>query len=549
MPVPAPPTIDTTNLLTILGVVAAAWAVVTPTARLGFRLCMTRIDWLVIVTLVLAIHALVFDEVLRALGAYADFGPSRWGLDKNGAVYGMFLALTAYVFWRSRSFRLSTRKLPLFEQLTVSLLHSRKFAELGELLGQHLGQLLTQDKAAAYRSRLARWVAPSSERRLEEIARGLTARPARATPERISAIDKSRTCLATAIRPGQSSDKGKRAILKKLLSSHDLVTYLALAHPYLCLQAMEPVETMVEDFQDVYFEAMLANTSSVFFTEIRNSQNLNGGHRLRLPEENELICFYCSDIEVAARLGVYSAVGEAMLIRLESDDVLASHLNQPSLRYGENGKWRCPIFTGIYFFRIMVLEGLYQHKADHLWLSYVRHVVDRILPKMRPMQPEDANHEFATPYCYLLYSVVDVTTAWIEDSIHVTDTDPPIAADRTEGRHAYISFQAAETLGGVMLSILASEKVSDRLKAQMLMKILFMLRKLTRKPHLEPLVRAVVAFLMNPYTMGVDETHINEFERIYLAQDHSLRSSTKVIDQALVTARTSLAGRGQIKKP
>ena len=541
MPVPAQPTIDTTNLLTILGIVAAVWAVISPTAKLSFRLCMTRLDWLIIWAIVGTIHILVFDEVFRSLKVYPDLGPWRWGMDKNGAIYLLFLTLTAFVFWRSRTFRLSTRKLPLFDQLTTSLLHVRKFAELGELLSRHLGELVATSQVASYRSRLAEWIAPSAKGRLADIARQLVIEPAIRSTLAVSFVDKWQVRLARAIRFQKTSDATKHAIVEKLLSSHDLVTYLALAHPYLCLPAMKPVTNIVEDFQDVYFEALLASSSSVFFAEIRNSKNLSEGSRLRLPIENRLLNFYCKDVSVAAELGVYSAVGEAMLIRIESDDALAHNLNKPLLRYDEKGKYSCPIYCGIYFFRIMVLEGLYQHVADHLWLHYVTHVVDRILRRMRPALPEDANHEFATPFNYLLYSVVAVTTDWIEDALRATDDGSALSSDQTEGHHAYISFQAAEALGGVMQSALSSDKLTERLKVELLQNILFMLRRLTRKHHLAPLVRSVLAYLMNPYGMGLNAKHIDAIERIYAKQDHVLRGDTKVFADVLATAKNALA--------
>jgi hypothetical protein len=189
----------------------------------------------------------------------------------------------------------------------------------------------------------------------------------------------------------------------------------------------------------------------------------------------------------------------------------------------------------------MVLEGLYQHVADHLWLHYATHVVDRILQRMRPAQPEDSNHEFATPFSYLLYSVVAVTTDWIEDSLRVTDDGSALSSDQTEGHHAYISFQAAEALGGVMQSALSSDKLTERLKLELLENILFMLRRLTRKHHLAPLVRSVLAYLMNPYGMGLNAKHIDAIERIYAKQDHVLRSDTKAFANVLATAKNALA--------
>lgn len=77
---------------------------------------------------------------------------------------------------------------------------------------------------------------------------------------------------------------------------------------------------LVDDFQDAYFEALLGNEASIFYSEIKNNDNLAEGHRLRLPPENRLLNFYTKDVEVASTLGVYRSVGEAVLTRLQSDD-------------------------------------------------------------------------------------------------------------------------------------------------------------------------------------------------------------------------------------
>ena len=59
--------IDTTSLLTILGLVAAVWAITPQKSQLNFRLRVSLIDWAVIIGVVLLVHYLVFEEVFRAL--------------------------------------------------------------------------------------------------------------------------------------------------------------------------------------------------------------------------------------------------------------------------------------------------------------------------------------------------------------------------------------------------------------------------------------------------------------------------------------------------
>lgn len=71
--------IDTTNLLTVLGVLAAVGALISPTSKLQLRFCLTRLDWALGIAILLLIHYLVFAPVLVELGIYYSFGPWRWG--------------------------------------------------------------------------------------------------------------------------------------------------------------------------------------------------------------------------------------------------------------------------------------------------------------------------------------------------------------------------------------------------------------------------------------------------------------------------------------
>ncbi|MDG0385642.1 hypothetical protein MXT40_28195, partial [Klebsiella pneumoniae] len=62
-----PDKIDTTSLLTILGVIAAVWALITPNARLRLRFCLAWWDWAIIVTSFILSNYLVLMNPLMIL--------------------------------------------------------------------------------------------------------------------------------------------------------------------------------------------------------------------------------------------------------------------------------------------------------------------------------------------------------------------------------------------------------------------------------------------------------------------------------------------------
>lgn len=534
-----PAGIDTSALLTMLGLIAAVWAVVPNSARLSFRLSLTPLDWLVVIVALLTIHAFFFEPILTALAVFPNLGPWLWGFDKSAAQYLLFLLLAVFLYWRSRKTKLTRWNLGLFDELTTTLLHAGKLEELTELLHRHLGSALDLAASKSVRSRLANAVRPrrpafnvvfhdDGSFTLGEDA------PTNWVARRWFIF---REWLADLVGPSQRVQRRAAIVVKRLLSSRRLVAQLAIARPYLCTEVMERATGFEERFQDEFFEAMLADEASVLYSELRNNDNYGGsGHRLALPEENLLLRFYCADVKVAGSLGVYRSVGEAVLARIDSDESLEKKLNGPLLTFGEVGRYRNPVHAGIWFFKIMVLEGLHQRVADHLWLHYTPHFAHRLVDRAREVRPEDENHEFPTPIAYLLYELVDTTIEWIKDAEELTKPGDVVAADQLDGEHVYIAFEAAEAIGGVIQPILMSPRVTRRLKEALLGMALTALRDLEHREHLRPLANVMRAHLIQPYGIR-DNNYLYILKRCFDEQDHVLRAHLGSFRDALDAAR------------
>ncbi|MBK9347828.1 MAG: hypothetical protein IPN06_16175 [Burkholderiales bacterium] len=529
----------------MLGLIAAVWALVPSTARLSFQLSLSRLDWAVIWGTLFAIHALYFEPVLRDRGLYWVIGPWRWGFDKGGAQYLLFLVLAGYVYLRSHRTRLNRRNLPLFEKLAISLLHSRKFEELATLLDHHLNTTLAFANAESVRGRVATWLQPSLPPIV--MAKGedgrITIRSA--SQSRLTQLGRwLRTRAAKAIGPAKGPRQRARIVVRTLLSSRDFVAYLALARPYLCLNVAERAGMILEEFADEFFEAMLGNEGSVLYSELKNSQNLNGGegHRRAIPEENRLLAFYLKDVKVAAKLAVYRSVGESVLSRIDADDALLAKLNGPMFTYQDAGKHRCPVFAGIGFFDIMILEGLHQRLPDHLWLHYFPHFSRKLVSRARDLRSDDQNHEFPTPLCYLLYELVAATRDWIDDGIRLTDGDALVDPDARDGMHILISFEAAQAMGRILEPILCSPQLTQGLKVELLTVAVRMLEKLRHYPRLARLESALRESLITPYDTSINARHVSELRRSFGEVDHVLRAELRSFDLALAAAEDKARG-------
>lgn len=533
-----PAGIDTSALLTMLGLIAAVWALVPSTARLSFRLSLSTLDWLIIWAALLLIHGFFFEPVLTALG-FPNLGPWLWGFDKSAAQYSLFLLLAAFVYTRSRRPKLTRWNLGLFDNLTTTLLHAGKLEELAELLLTHLDSALDLATPESVRSRLANAVRPPSPSfQIVFHDDGSISLGAGAPKSRFYRLWFSfRDWLADVIGPSQRVQRRAAIVVKRLLSSRSLTGHLAIARPYLCLEVMERATRFVDTFQDEYFAALLASDSSVLYSEIKNNQNLrDGGHRLLLPDENRLLRFYCADVNVAARLGVYQSVGEAVLSTIDMDETLQGKLNGRLLTFQEVGKHHDPVYAGICFFRIMVLEGLHQRVADHLWLHYMPHFASRLVDRAREVRPDDENHEFPTPLAYLLYQVIDTTTVWLKDAEYLADPELVFRPDQVDGNHIYISFQAAKAIGLVMRPILISTRVPYQLKCELLQVALHALRDLERCVHLNRLTIELRNHLIEPYEFQEKPGYLQMLQRCFEEQDHVLKAELESFGDQLYAA-------------
>lgn len=537
-----PAGIDTSALLTMLGLIAAVWAVVPSSAKLSFRLSLTPLDWLVVLAALLSIHAFFFEPVLTALGVLPNLGPWLWGFDKSATQYLLFLLLAVFVYWRSRKTRLTRWNLGLFDELTTKLLHEGKLEELTDLLHRHLGSALDLAASQSVRSRLANAIRPPHPAFHVVFRDDGSLRFGQDVPATWFARKSFifREWLADLIGPSQRAQRRAAIVVKRLLSSRRLTAQLAIARPYLCIEVMERATSFEEEFQEEFFEALLADEASVLYSELRNNDNFGGsGHRLALPEENRLLRFYCVDAKVAGKLAVYRSVGEAVLARISGDEALEKKLNGPLLTFQEVGKHRNPVHAGTWFFKIMVLEALHQRVADHLWLHYMPHFARRLVDRAREIRPEDENHEFPTPLAYLLYVVADTTIEWIMDAEDLTKPGDVVRADQLDGEHIHISFEAAEALGRVIQAILMSPRVTRRLKDELLGMALTALRDLEQRKHLQPLADVMRAHLIEPYGFAEGNNYLYILKQCFDEQDHVLLADLGRFSEALDAARTA----------
>lgn len=527
--------IDTSDLLTILGVIAAVWALISPTNRLRLRFCMTSWDWVVGVSVFLLIHYLVFAPALDHLGLYYSLGPWKWGLDSSSAVYLLLLSAALYFFWRTRFPKLARRRVHVFRELIENLHLTKRYNELVLMVEPQLPTLISLSKQQSW---LVRRIKSQShiENELAALLRGETPKPLSAWRKQWHRLLRA---LESRSEARTQASQQAREILLNLVTSPELTVHLAQAHPHFCLKLLETDEAIRSDFITDYIDALLNSAGSRLYVELKNNQNLNGGSRLYLPDNNRLLRFFFTDANRAVKNGLDAAIGDSVLRRLDEDKNLADKLNKSLNSYQEAGRFRCPINSGITLFEIMVHEGIHQGLQDHMWLHYFGDFTEKILKQMSGSFDEDTFQEWPTPFHYLLCRLVKISSDWAEQCALIDDTEIPQSTLSAEhfDRH-YISKEAAKALGSMLENIIVSEKLSVQFKKYLLGIVIRSYVRLQNNPQIADVasscLNAIILGTDWPTKMAYRQQLKNVFERL----DHRLRGEAtvfmNVLDNSLV---------------
>lgn len=529
----APAQIDTTNLLTILGVIAAIWALISPTGKLRFRFCMTWLDWVVGGAIFLLVHYLVFAPFLQSLGLYYSLGSWRWGFDTSSAVYLLLLAVVIYFLWRSRSPRLARGRIGIFRELIEHLLLTRRYDELVLLVEPQLPKLIRLSKEQPW---LVHWVDRVDLHGMDMPAFLRVEMP------RMRPVWRQWWSVALQGLKSWSLRRGEvRAqaceILLNLVTSQELTIHLAVSHPHFSVKLLETDEAVRSDFIEIYMDALLDAPGSRLYVELKNNQNLNGGSRLYLPENNRLLRFFFADAAAALKNGLDQAIGEVICRRLDEDIKLIEKLNGPLGSYYEVGKFRCPINSGITLFEIMVHEGIHQGLQDHMWLHYFRHFAVKILKKMSVLPDESEYREWPTPFHYLLYRLVSITTDWAEQCARIDDSEVPEDTRIADGfdRH-FISKEATKALGEMLQNIIPSDKISTSFKKYLLEVVIRSYIKLQGNRNLNDVALSFMTAVILGADFPTELSYRIALQKIFGQLDHRMRHDAEQFGAALAAS-------------
>ncbi len=457
--------VDPTHLLTILGFIAAVWALITPVSRLRLSYCISRFDVVVSVVAFVGAHYLVFAPALQELGLYYSLGPWVGGLNTASAVYLILLCLVVYFMWRARAPQVERRKAGVFRELTENLLLTRRFDELVLLAQPQLSRLIAMRKQ---QSVLVRWIDRLDAPRKRDLASQLLGDSSFESRGANPFYRILRAVRAWAARRDAAPQQASQT-LQNFITSIDFTAHLAQSHPHFGLELLTTDEAIRFGFIQGYVHALLDTPSSRLYVELKNNQNLVVGMRLALPPENRLLRFFFADAAAVEGLGVSKAIGDSVTRRIREDRQLQDVLNGTMGFYDEVGRFRCPVNSGITMFEIMVHEGIHQGLQDHMWMHFLRHFLEKLLAVMPMAQEEHDDMEFPTPAHYLIHRVFSVCGDWIEQAEHMSlEEVPEVTRESDKFDRLFIARESIHLMGRCLKHVVGSEKLTIRFQSDLL---------------------------------------------------------------------------------
>lgn len=385
---------------------------------------------------------------------------------------------------RIRFSHLTPGRIQKFRALAEQLYWSESYSELLTLVERHLIELFRIYEGRFTLVKLRRQLRSSSGQgidwspvdRLRRYLRGDSQLAPKKTKTYglgqvrklgISVIRSLTSGVVTILPDNKEAEATAREIVRGIFLSPRFVAALARTRPYLGLEIIQQAAHCREGFEfvDLYLTALMRDTQSVFYFELRNNQNCSA-HRYFVSDSNRLLYFFLSNVNVAEDNRIYKPIGDFTIAHLHEigRDHEADPYNLAMTDFEEVGAWQAPLFAAIRFFDIMVKEALFQNIQWHMWLYYLPLFVERIVQNYRLVDPEDDTIlEWPNRYSYLLYELFSTMRDWVMgvEDVPEDQTNVVLKSRGTQNENGNIPKSSILALGRSSRHVLESDHIKD----------------------------------------------------------------------------------------
>jgi hypothetical protein len=226
---------------------------------------------------------------------------------------------------------------------------------------------------------------------------------------------------------------------------------------------------------------LIKTPKSNLWVEVKDNQNLSGRFFYYIPHHNNILMFLCGDARNAEKLSVYKTVGDFMLVMVDPNESIdyASRINIPFYNFEEN-RWADPVCVSLHFFDVMITSAARQDVQWHMWLFYVRSLINALCETYDTTDPRvSEDDEFPTKGARLIYEAICLLRNWMLLIVEL----PPQSLHREIPKNSFetnhlIPHSAAVALADCVRAIAISDKINDNFKIDIHECVMRVLREL-----------------------------------------------------------------------
>lgn len=391
---PLEQTINTEPLLTIMGIVAAAWAIIPRTRLLQISLNLSWIDWTVTGFALLLAHYLTFEPLLSSFNLYYSIGPWLPGLDSASATYLIFAISFTWLWIRTVSTHISRGNLGKFKSLLDTLIAKKQYDDIATLIEPEIETIAKYKNTNSMHNKLAHWVI-KKERKI---------------------IPKPFIILFNKATEKDTSQEIARNIILSIAESQETVEYLSITNPNTCMKMIDIDVVIKSDFSDRFIGALISNTSSIVYMELKQTNSPT------IANNGRIIKNLFRDPDIAAkRYAIDKATGNFVISSLKNDSNLIAKINKISNTYNEKDKYYCPVYTAISLLDIMVKEEILKGYQDHRSAYWMDRIFKSIINAIQDGEQHDYEDYEQIPAYILTNEIISISMNWIKLGINVDE--------------------------------------------------------------------------------------------------------------------------------
>lgn len=387
-------TINTEPLLTIMGIVAAAWAIIPKTRLLQISMNLSWIDWTFTGLALLLANYLTFEPLLTSYNLYYSVGPWLPGLDSASATYIIFVISFIWLWRRSVSAHIPRGNLSKFKSLLDTLIAKKQYDDIATLIEPEIETIAKYKDTNSTPSKLAYCIIKKEWK--------ITPKPFVGFLNKVTEKDTSREIA--------------RNIILSITESQETVDYLSITNPSICMQMIDIDVVIKSDFSDRFIGTLISNTSSRVYMELKP---INAP---TTADNNHIIKKLFKDPDIAVKhYAIDKAAGNFAISSLKNDFNLIAKINKISNTYSEKDKYHCPIYTTISLLDIMVKEEILKGYQDHRSAYWMDGIFKSIINAIQDGEQHDYTDYEQIPAYILTNEIISISMNWIKLGIHVDE--------------------------------------------------------------------------------------------------------------------------------